>query len=122
MAITLFFVGVSYADLALLSTRRMKTGMAPGGLEEWKQNFPSFNKSWSLRLVRNLSFTTFDSLTEFFPDPHHFLPIGIFALHQWARKDSWPSIPLSVFTLVTILACVIYPALLTFRLGRRNDR
>lgn len=49
--ITLFVFGSSYAIFLLVSRGRERKGMVPGRVEEWKQNFPSFAKSWSLRLV-----------------------------------------------------------------------
>ncbi|OCB92087.1 TRP-domain-containing protein [Sanghuangporus baumii] len=103
VAIVLFVFGMGWLFLFFVTKRKEKRGRDAGKLEEWKQGYAGFCKSWALRLILIV-----------------FLPIMIFSMHQWTLKDSWLATLFSVLTFLVILFYVLYPSFLTIRLAKRS--
>ena len=51
-----------------------------------------------------------------------FIPVTIFALHQWTLKDSWLATLFSVLTLLGLLAGIAYPSYKLLKLRRAEGR
>lgn len=105
---TVFLIGLIYAAIVLAALAlaygiavwlgRTQFGRNSDKLSDFRQDYPAWARAWGLRSILC-----------------SVVPVLVFSFYQWTLKDSWLSVLLSVITLLTVSAVVLYSLYLVLR-------